>query len=187
VTVNGTDNYDFDVIIISAPLHKVSGFMTLTDEEQQLFSQVQSERYLVSLFGEAGLGTEQAMFFYNNSNPQELNHVVAWANRDKATPVFVGYQIADWTASADQITSALAGDVASQGGQLGGILLRQEWDYFPHVDPTSFQQGFYDRVEWLQGKNNTFYVGGTLSFETVEHSARYAQELVQKNFPTPLF
>jgi hypothetical protein len=27
----------------------------------------------------------------------------------------------------------------------------------------------------------------TLSFETVEHSARYAQELVKKNFPAPLF
>jgi protoporphyrinogen/coproporphyrinogen III oxidase len=39
----------------------------------------------------------------------------------------------------------------------------------------------------LQGRNNTFYVGGTLSFETVEHSARYAKALVQKSFPAPLF
>jgi protoporphyrinogen/coproporphyrinogen III oxidase len=65
--------------------------------------------------------------------------------------------------------------------------LQQDWDYFPHVSTAAMQGGFYEHMELLQGRNNTFYVGGSLSFETVEHSARYARTLVQKNFPPALF
>jgi hypothetical protein len=101
--------------------------------------------------------------------------------------VYVGYQIAQPEIPLSQVTATLADDVAGQGGQFGGALLQQDWDYFPHVSQAAMRGGFYERVEALQGRNNTFYVGGTLSFETVEHSARYAQALVQRNFPTPLF
>jgi hypothetical protein len=188
LTINGRDNYDFDVVIISAPLNRVGSFMTLTDDEQALFSQVQTERYVVSLFLATGLATNEALFFHGNARPERINHVDVWANRDAANPVYVGYQIADPQIPLAQVTATLADDVAGQGGQFGGALLQQEWvDYFPHVSTQSMQNGFYEKLELLQGRNNTFYVGGSLSFETVEHSARYAQSLVQKNFPTPVF
>ena len=162
--------------------------MTLTDDEQTLFSQVQTERYVVSLFAASGIATEEALFFHDNARPERINHVNVWANRDAANPVYVGYQIVDRDSSLAQLSATLGDDVAGQGGRFGGALLQQEWpDYFPHVSTQSMQGGFYERMELLQGRNNTFYVGGSLSFETVEHSARYAQALVQKNFPTPLF
>jgi oxygen-dependent protoporphyrinogen oxidase len=187
LTVNGRDNYDFDVVIVSAPLNRVGSFMTLTEDEQTLFSQVQSERYVVSLFAASGLTTNEVLFFHDNARPARINHVNVWANRDAANPVYVGYQIAEPAIPLAQVTATLAADVAGQGGQFGGALVQQEWDYFPHVSTAAMQSGFYERIEALQGRNNTFYVGGTLSFETVEHSARYARSLVQKNFPAPLF
>ena len=187
LTINDRDNYDFDVVIISAPLNRVGSFMTLTDDEQALFSEVQSERYVVSLFAARGLATDEVLFFHGNARPERINHVNVWANRDANNPVYVGYQIVDPQIPLAQVTATLADDVAGQGGQFGGALLQQEWDYFPHVSTAAMQAGFYERVEALQGRNNTFYVGGTLSFETVEHSARYARALVQKNFPAPLF
>jgi hypothetical protein len=183
LTVNGNQGFDYDVVIVSAPLNKVGSFMTLTSDEQDLFSQVQSERYFVSLFGATGLTPAQVLFFYGNANPNGIDHINVWGNRDASTPVWVGYQIANWATPLDQITSTLAGDIAGQGGQLSGLLYRQEWDYFPHVTTEALQNGFYNRVELMQGANNTFYVGGTLSFETVEHSARYAKGLVEKYFP----
>jgi hypothetical protein len=185
ITANGTDE-DFDVVIISAPLNRVGNFVALTSEEKELFSQVTSERYDVSLFTASGLPRGQVSFFYNNANPSQTNHVDAWANQNADSPAYVAYQISDWSATNDQITKTLAGDVASQGGTFGNVFLRQDWDYFPHVSTESLNNGFYYKVEALQGDNNTFYVGGTLSFETVEHSARYAQALVKTHFPTPI-
>ena len=187
ISVNGGAKQDFDVVIVSAPLNKVSSFVSLSSDEASLFSQVTSERYFTSFFLASGLATEEALFFQGNAVPSRINHINVWANRDRTSPLFVGYQIADWSAPLTTVTSTLAQDVASQGGAFGGVALRQEWDYFPHVTQTALANGFYEKVEALQGNHNTFYVGGTLSFETVEHSARYAQELVQKNFPPVLF
>jgi oxygen-dependent protoporphyrinogen oxidase len=188
LTINGTSTQNFDVVIISAPLNKVSSFMTLTSDEAALFPMVQGERYLVDLFAASGLPFGEVLWFHNNAFPTKINHINVWANRDATNPIFVGYQIADPSLSLAQLQTIEAGDVASQGGTFLGNALVKDWtNYFPHVDTNAFHSFFYERVEALQGKNNTFYVGGTLSFETVEHSARYAQALVKQNFPTPLF
>lgn len=189
VTINGTTKQSFDAIIISAPLDKVGGFVTLTDSEKRLFSQVSGERYVVNLFAAAGLPTGEADYIYNNTPADTINHVSVWANSNPAQPVYIDYQIVDPSASEDLITQTLASDVSTYGhGVFEGLLLRQEWpDYFPHVSTSSLQHGVFDQIEAMQGANNTYYVGGTLSFETVEHSARYAQALVLKNFPLALF
>src|SRR5260370_10729979 len=58
ITINGTDKFDFDEVVISAPLHRVSKFMSLGTDESDLFAQVASERYDVSLFGATGVTTD---------------------------------------------------------------------------------------------------------------------------------
>jgi oxygen-dependent protoporphyrinogen oxidase len=182
LTVNGNEHYDFDYVVISAPLNKVSSFMALEEEEADLFSRVKGLRYFVSLFGASGLSSPEVDFFHNNARPSGIDHVDVWASRAPGAP-FVGYQIAQPETSLDDVTSTLASDVASQGGTFGGLFLRQEWEnYYPHVSVSDAQARVYDRIEALQGKKNTFYVGGSLSFETVEHSARYADVLMRLNF-----
>ena len=187
LTVNGSEKSQHDVVIISAPLNRVSEFLDVSDEERRLFARVKSDRYVVNLFSAAGLTREETLFFHDHARPAKIDQVNVWANGDRANPLFVGYQLARWDSSPEALTAALAAGVAAQGGELGAVHLRQEWDYFPHVDSAAFQDGFYDRVEALQGRGNVFYVGGTLTFETVEHAARHAQELVVRNFLPALF
>jgi predicted NAD/FAD-dependent oxidoreductase len=189
VVVNGTTAYDFDAVIISAPLNKVASFVSLSSTEKSLFSQVEAERYVVHLYTAAGLAPQEVDFLYPNATVSALNHTSVFANTDASVPVWVSYQIVSPLLTPAQITATLASDVATFGhGQFGQVLVQQIWDdYFPHVNQASLAQGFYEKVEALQGWNNTFYVGATLAFETTEHSARYAQELVNKNFPPALF
>jgi oxygen-dependent protoporphyrinogen oxidase len=189
ITINGSQTYDFDDVIVSASLNIVGKFMTLTPTESALFSQVQTERYAVTLFSASGLQENNVDFFYGNSSPTNINHVVAWGNSAAGAP-FIGYQIADQDTSTAGLESILAGDVASMGGQVvptsedpnSWVLLHQEWDYFPTVSSASAQNGFFSKMASLQGQNHTFYVGGTLSFEDVERSARFAKSLVQTSF-----
>ncbi|MEC5162730.1 flavin monoamine oxidase family protein [Janthinobacterium sp. CG_S6] len=183
VTVNGSRQYEFDALIVSAPLNVVGHFLRLDEEEEALFSQVRSHRYVVNLFSATGLATGEFLFFHGNAHAARANHVNAWSNRDPSVPAYIGWQLADWAATLDQVNATLAQDVAAQGGQFGALALRREWDYFPHVGSAALRDGFYERVEALQGKDQLFYVGATLSFETVEHSARYAEELVNSRFP----
>src|SRR5687768_10950754 len=73
VTIAGSEAIDFDEVVVSAPLDKVSKFMSLKPREANLFPQVQSLRYDVSIFRATGLGQEQAAFFHGNSNPARIN------------------------------------------------------------------------------------------------------------------
>lgn len=183
LTVNGSREYAFDAVIVSAPLNVVGKFLRLDQEEEALFAQVQSQRYFVNLFSASGLASGEFLFFHGNANAARSGHVNAWANRDPSMPLYIGWQLAERPSTLEQVGATLAQDVAEQGGQFGALALRQEWDYFPHVGSAALRDGFYERVAALQGKDQVFYIGATLSFETVEHSARYAEELVQTAFP----
>ena len=182
LSVNGTQQHEFDAVIVSAPLHTLSNFLDLTAEESNLFTQVRSDRYFVNLFSASNLVTGEFLFFHDHARPEKINHINAWANRDPALPVYIGWQLAERGLSLEQVSEVLRQDVLAQGGSFGELKLRQEWDYFPHVDSEALRNGFYQRVEALQGVGNLFYVGSSLSFETVEHSARQARELVSKRF-----
>ena len=185
LTVNGTTTYDFDAVIVSAPLSAVPSFVALTPPEQLLFKQVVSSRYVVSLIGAPGVTGGEAVFVQDNAVSSKINHVGVWANPNPAFPIFQTWQIADRTTSAADLDAILAADMASLAGAQGFLSkLRKEWpDYFPRVSSQAMKLGFYDAVELLQGVGGLYYVGGTLSFETVETSARYAQRLVEERFP----
>lgn len=62
-----------------------------------------------------------------------------------------------------------------------------------YVDFTAdMKNGFYERLESeLQGKRNTYYVGGLMAFELTERNSSYAMALICKHFAnnksTPVF
>ena len=57
------------------------------------------------------------------------------------------------------------------------------WAYFQHVTATDFAKGFYDDLEDLQGKHDTYYVGGPTNFQLIEPILGYAKALVNREFP----
>lgn len=184
LTVNGIGRQEFDAVIVSVPLNIVPRLMTLTDEERHLFSQVETSRYFVTLFGAVGMQGNGTVFVHDHARPEKINHVTVWATPGNGLPFFVGYQHAAPHLPAPLVTAYLAYDIhALAGGLFAGAVVRKEWEYFPRVGSAALDNGFYEKVEALQGKNGVYYVGGNLSFETVEHSARFARTLVTSRFP----
>jgi hypothetical protein len=59
-----------------------------------------------------------------------------------------------------------------------------DWDYFPHVNSTSLENGFYKKFDQLQGKANQYYTGGLFNMETVQSSMEHGEFVVKKFFPT---
>ncbi|KAM5519493.1 hypothetical protein FOXYSP1_17917 [Fusarium oxysporum f. sp. phaseoli] len=54
----------------------------------------------------------------------------------------------------------------------------EQIDYFPHVDPKSLADGWYDKFNDLEGKDHTYCTSGLNSFELVEYTIRAARDLV---------
>ncbi|NDI85586.1 protoporphyrinogen/coproporphyrinogen oxidase [Undibacterium crateris] len=182
LTINGQERHSFDALIIAAPLHTLKDFMPLTEEEHSLFSQLKSTRYIVSAFAADGLTTGEFLFLPENGHAAGIGHMNAWANRNPAVPVYLGWQTAAWTSTVAELEQYLENDVSAQGGVLKQTVLRQEWDYFPHVDAAEIRADYFSRIDRLQGQGRIYFVGSALNFETVEHSARQARALVQRCF-----
>jgi protoporphyrinogen/coproporphyrinogen III oxidase len=185
VTVNTFFTYDFDAVIVSAPLSAVPNFVTLTQAEKDLFRKVETTRYFITLFLAPGATQGEAVFIQDTAVSSKINHAAVWANPGGGVPVFQAYQIADKYIPKFALDAILAYDILTMAhGVFAGPILRKEWpDYFPRVNSAALTAGFYDQVEALQGNKGLYYVGGTLSFETVETAARYAKSLVDARFP----
>ncbi len=54
--------------------------------------------------------------------------------------------------------------------------------YFQHVEPVEIGQGYYRKLEDLQGADRTFYVGGVTDFELVEPIVQHSKYLVEMHF-----
>ncbi len=184
VVANGQEHF-FDKLVVSIPPNAVSKLLDLSDKERTQFNKVMhSNRYFVSLAKAANLVGGRSVLPFENTRPDRIGHVNIWGNRDPNMPVYVAYQIADWNHTPEQVTGFLAEDMMKYGnGTLLGLLVRKEWDYFPTVDTATLNSGFYEVLEAMQGTFGTYYVGSLMNLETVEHTARYAKDLMQKHFP----
>lgn len=182
LTINGGERHQFDAAVVAAPLHTARHFLPADGEDSALFAQLRSNRYLVSAFAASGLPGGEFLFLHENERPQRIGHMNAWANRNPALPMYLGWQLAGHEADGDALRGMLAADIAAQGGKLERVAMQQEWDYFAHVDGAALDACYFERIDALQGRGRVYYVGGTLNFETVEHSARHARALMRRHF-----
>ena len=84
------------------------------------------------------------------------------------------------------ITTNVRTLVQRLGGHLDetnvGWFTYDRWPYFQHVTHGDMEDGWYRRLEALQGQNRTFYVGGATSFELIEPILEYSKHLVATHF-----
>ncbi|HAN43678.1 MAG TPA: aminooxidase, partial [Sphaerochaeta sp.] len=59
-----------------------------------------------------------------------------------------------------------------------------EWSvyYSPHVFSEDYANGWYEKVEAMQGQNNTFYAGEVMSFGDMDETVEYSRDLVNRFF-----
>ena len=96
--------------------------------------------------------------------------------------LYLIYTLGDEKTGGEKIQEILRGEIEAVGGRLKEIHKFQRWKYFPHVDSESMRSGYYEKLERMQGKRNTFYAGELLSFSSIEHVVRYSQNLVERFF-----
>ena len=51
-----------------------------------------------------------------------------------------------------------------------------------HVFSEDYKNGWYEKVEAMQGKKNTYYAGEVMSFGDMEETCEYSRELVERFF-----
>jgi hypothetical protein len=176
-----TEQITADVLLLTCPLDECSGFMTLSETEQELFSKIKHVDYRTYLCTLENFPQETG-FIPANFVPAQKGHPVFWYKRYPDTNIYTVYVLSDFSISDQVIHQNLIDTIEKLGGSLVSIEKSVKWKYFPHVDTTEMQNGYYPKLEALQGVQNTYYAGELLNFSMVELTAAYAKDLVERFF-----
>ncbi|GAA0160207.1 hypothetical protein LIER_16812 [Lithospermum erythrorhizon] len=195
---------DFDKIIISgafpfrtgktyrSPSSDLADFeenriLDESNQEKELFRKVQTIDYYTTVLKIKGLEHMPIGFYYFEDfiyNPSTIGNPVAMQKFYADTDVFLFWSYGNSAnINADTITKLAIDATKRIGGEVKTVVLQRRFKYFPHVKSEDMKGGFYEKIEEeVQGKNNTFYVGGLMAFELTERNSSYAMALVWKHF-----
>jgi len=181
---------EFDKLIVTTPLDYFINYADADDTEKELFSKIVHERYCdyIATFDE-GKSPNISGYMVENMVPERLGHAMVYYNRwqylDRDCPATV-YALANHTGSKDVdfdvVMKTMDEDMKRVGFPIKEKLYAQEVYYCPHVSAKDYADGWYDKLEALQGNKNTFYAGEILSFGDMEDTCAASKDIIGRFF-----
>ncbi|MCP4132134.1 MAG: FAD-dependent oxidoreductase [bacterium] len=174
------EKYTFDTLILAAPLPDLLQVLDSDEKEKQISENVHYD-YFTIVTGEISGIPHGNMLIRHNAGKERFNHVALIEKRlkNEASDFCVCYIPEKGPGrNPDEIISQLKSDVRELGGSFGDIVDFKYWKYFPQFTESKY----YDLLHELQGKRNTYYIGGLTKFELAGTVANQAESLVEKYF-----
>ncbi len=198
VTVNG-EVEEFDKIIVTAPLFVADGnmgnnngmvdYFDAHEDEKTLFSKIDYERYTVqAVLTEPKDHPEISYYVFDNMVKERLGHLMVYYRRwkDQIDQVITTYALRTHKdmkeVSYDDCNKMVLDDLKTMHNPAKEVINKWSVYYFPHVDSETYASGWYDKVEAMQGKYDTYYAGEIMSFGDMDETAEYSRELVERFF-----
>ena len=175
VTVNG-EVEEYDKIIVTAPLHipgkRADGqkgmdeYFDVRDDEKELFSKIDYERYDVQI----------SYYVFDNMVKEKLGHLMVYYRRwrDEIDQVITTYALRKHKDMEEipyeKCRQMVQDDLKIMKNPAKEVI--NEWSvyYFPHVFSEDYAAGWYDKVEAMQDKYDTFYAGEVMSFGDMDET-----------------
>ena len=180
----------FDKLIVTTPLDYFINYADATKEEKELFSKIVHERYCdyIATF-EEGKSPNISGYMVENMVPERLGHAMVYYNRwqclDRDCPATV-YALANHTGTPDVdydvVMQTMDEDMARVGFPIKDKLYAQEVYYCPHVSAKDYADGWYDKLEALQGTKSTYYAGEIISFGDMEDTCAASKDIIGRFF-----
>jgi len=188
VTVNGVDEV-FDKLIVTIPLDWFSKIADARDEEKELFGKIIHEKYVsVANRIEDGKCPQISAYLFDNMVPERLGHLMVYYHRwsDIKNQVIITYALRNHQGSEDVsydfTKKTLLEDMAICGAPVKKIEIEEESYYCPHLSCDDYKAGWYDKVDAMQGKDNTYYGGEVMAFGDMEETLEASRDLVGRFF-----
>jgi len=196
----------FDKVVLAVPL-TLSNLqqlgLDLSEEETEIFNKVTFNPYTMTTWVLDATKTDQGAPSFNS---RKVYSVVPYNNQTIGTPWAVVKQYEE-----NQLFQfyTMATQSSLQGGfeqvkedtmtavkktmetlNVGAKVPENEkprtfdlFTYFPHPSVEDMKDGFYAKLEALQGQRSTYYAGSLMAFHLVEPITEYSEALVNKFFP----
>ena len=187
---DGEKTEEFDQLIITTPLDHFVDYADAREEEKELFCKIIHEKYVnfIAKFPEKQ-GPTISGYIFDNMTPDRLGHAMVyyhrWEDLESNCPSVV-YALRNHMGSKDvsydDTIDKMTEDMKLCGFPVTERLYEQETYYCPHVSPEDYADGWYDKLEAMQGKQNTWYAGEVLGFGDMEDTCAASKDLVERFF-----
>lgn len=188
LTVNGKVE-EFDRMIICTPFELFLKYGDPTPTETELFSKIVHKEYFTMAVRTApGNSPETSYYFFANMTPETRGHLMVFYKRwnDIQDQPVVTFTLRNHEGMEDVPFEAAKqttlDDMAKCGRAVEKVERVDDWYYFPHVSCKDYADGWYDKVEALQGERGTYYAGEVMAFGDMEETAEYARDLIHRFF-----
>lgn len=188
VTVNGKVE-EYDKIIVTSPLQHMGQYFDIREDEKSHFDKIEYERYdVMAVETKPEDHPEISYYVFDNMVPERLGHMMVYYRRwrDTKDQVITTYALRKHRDTKEipyeQVKKTVLEDLKVMKNPASNLV--NEWTtyYFPHVFTEDYAAGWYDDVEAMQGKYDTFYAGEVMSFGDMDETAEYSRELVERFF-----
>lgn len=188
VTVNGTVE-EYDKIIVTSPLQYLPDYFDATAEEKELFSKIDYERYdVLACLIKKGQYPPISYYVFDNMEPKRLGHLMVYYRRWKGEEdqVITTYALRKHKDTAEipyeTCKQMVLDDMKTCRCEVDKVIYEKSWYYFPHVFSEDYKNGWYDKVEAMQGQLGSYYAGEVMAFGDMDETAQYSKELVERFF-----
>jgi hypothetical protein len=197
VTEAGTG--EFDRLIVTTPLDEMLFFMDVSDQEQALFEKIMYLDYQTILCTVNNF-VEATGYVPDNFLSERAGHPVLWYYRQVGEPVYSFYVLTDKdistggvfnegktlnqakTINETKVIDNLKYFVVQMGAEVESVHQFIHWKYFPHIGTEEMNNGFYDKLNEIQGNQHTYYAGEILNFSCVGFTCEYSEHIVNNYF-----
>lgn len=198
VTVNGQVE-EYDKIIVTAPLYCADGnggetngmldYFDAREDEKELFSKIEYERYTVqAILTKPEDHPEISYYVFDNMVKERLGHLMVYYRRwkDQIDQVITTYALRKHKDMEEipyeKCNEMVLEDLKTMKNPAKEIINKWSVYYFPHIFSEDYAAGWYDKVEAMQDKYDTFYAGEIMAFGDMDETAEYSRELVERFF-----
>lgn len=188
LTVNGTVE-EYDKLIVTSPLDSFKDYADIRDDEKSHFDKIDYERYdVMGITMKPEHYPEISYYIFDNMKPERYGHLMVYYKRwqDTVDAPITTYVLRNHRnkplISYDAAKKTVLNDLKVMHNPADTIIKEAAWYYFPHVFAEDYAAGWYDEVEAMQGKYDTYYAGEIMSFGDMDESAEYSYELIKRFF-----
>lgn len=178
------DIFYFDKVIYTASLEELGSIVDSSVFDRTLAEKIIYEWFRVYAYRVEGL-PELSGYIPRNMYPERKGHMMAWYYRwaDMGTTDLITVYVAENEAMTDlQMRETVENKLRELGGKNIRLYMMKRWRQFPHVDSSALREGFYERLDQMQGRHNMYVAGEIMNFPTLENCIVYAKHLVERYF-----
>nr|WP_072514726.1 FAD-dependent oxidoreductase [Ndongobacter massiliensis] len=185
----GERTEEFDKLIICTPLELFMNYGDAREDEKDLFSKIVHKKYFTMAVRTAEDNTPDISYYYfQNMTVETRGHLMVFYHRwpDCGPQPLVTFTLRNHKDHEDVpfevAKQTTLDDMAKSGLPVEKIERIDDWYYFPHVNSEDYAAGWYDKVEAMQGKDNTYYAGEVMAYGDMEETVEYSRDLVRRFF-----